>query len=195
MKEEIKEYYYKSERSVCTQPCNVLNDGIRIGSGSCDECVFNKGKGVDENKDSWIKCLRIDEATGLKPITPQLTYSEGVPVKKPMKEETNKTVEEYYKEHFNGNHYLTPLKYEQVIEFAEQYAGQSKWVSVEERLPEKENESDVYTNCTCGIKNDCVIIDAVYYHYENKFYHNQDTNHSNAIPATHWQPLPTPPKQ
>lgn len=69
-----------------------------------------------------------------------------------------------------------------------------EWINLKDKKPQKENESDVYTSCTCGIKNERVIHDAVYYHYENKFFHNQDTSYLFPIPATHWLIL-TPPKK
>ncbi len=67
-----------------------------------------------------------------------------------------------------------------------------EWIPVKTKEPTKENEWDVYTNCTCGIKNEAVIEDAVYYHAEKKFFHNQDTSHRNPIPATHWIKLEPP---
>lgn len=68
-----------------------------------------------------------------------------------------------------------------------------EWIPITKQEPPKENEWDEYTNCACGIKNEQVIADAVYYHAEKKFFHNQDTTHGYPIPATHWMLL-TPPK-
>lgn len=68
-----------------------------------------------------------------------------------------------------------------------------KWISIKEKEPTKEFEDDVYTNCTCAT-DEHVIYDAVYYHYNNNFYHNQDTTHLNPIPATHWIILELPSK-
>jgi hypothetical protein len=70
---------------------------------------------------------------------------------------------------------------------------ESEWISVDKQEPKKDNEFDVYTNCICGILNKEVILDAVYYHEEKKFFHNQDTTHSNPFPATHFMyPLKPP---
>ena len=67
------------------------------------------------------------------------------------------------------------------------------WIPIKEQEPIKENEFDVYTNCICGVAKKYAIPDAVYYHAEKKFFHNQDTIHSNPIPATHWMPPLEPP--
>lgn len=68
------------------------------------------------------------------------------------------------------------------------------WKKTNESEPPRENEFDVYTNCMCAIANKLVITDAVYYHAEHKYFHNQDTSHSNPIPATHWHETLQPPK-
>ena len=69
----------------------------------------------------------------------------------------------------------------------------NKWIPITKQEPPKEHESDVNTNCTCAIKKKVVVADAVYYHAEKKFFHNQDTSHGYPIKATHWMFL-TPPK-
>ncbi len=67
------------------------------------------------------------------------------------------------------------------------------WIPIEEREPKREREFDVYTNCICGISKKYVVLDAIYYHAEKQFFHNQDTTHSMPIPATHWMPTIEPP--
>jgi len=67
-----------------------------------------------------------------------------------------------------------------------------KWISITDKEPQKKREWDAYTNCVCGIENKGFIADAVYYHHDKKFFHNQDTSNSNPIPATHWFILKPP---
>jgi len=67
-----------------------------------------------------------------------------------------------------------------------------EWIPITEKEPPKEFNTDVYTQCTCGTKGKGVVEDAVYYHHEKRFFHNQDTAHTSPIPATHWLILKPP---
>jgi hypothetical protein len=65
----MEEYFFKTEgynEDMCTEICNVKDNGIMIGSVKCRECEFCKGHEKPcefTGSVSWIKCSRINEAT------------------------------------------------------------------------------------------------------------------------------------
>jgi hypothetical protein len=52
-------YYYPRRASLCILDCKVFNDGTRIGSGACHDCVFNVGLNYDEG---YLICKRLTKA-------------------------------------------------------------------------------------------------------------------------------------
>jgi len=53
-------YYYGEDNGLCTETCLVHPDDVRIGSGTCIQCKFNKGFNEEED---YIICVKIKEAT------------------------------------------------------------------------------------------------------------------------------------
>lgn len=50
----------------CTQRCMVKDNGVMIGSASCQDCEFMLDMGVPYNEScgpDWIICSRIEAAT------------------------------------------------------------------------------------------------------------------------------------
>ena len=65
---------------------------------------------------------------------------------------------------------------------------QNKWISVEERLPEKSGD------VLCYKKNGISVLP---YSHKHKAFNAYDSSYSAeyVIPVTHWMPLPKPPKE
>ena len=125
--------------------------------------------------------------TDKKLVKALIKNSQKVITKIMKKEETNKTAEEVLTEVMTNSCYNADFRLSRpyIIEAMEEYAGQSKWVSVEERLPEDgEYVLAHYTNEFNGVPMIyvCSINDGVFYDDLSK------------VNVTHWQPLPTPPK-
>jgi hypothetical protein len=53
-------YHYQMAWDACLKECRFWDDGIRIGSVSCQQCKYNKGHNEDEE---WIKCSELIRAT------------------------------------------------------------------------------------------------------------------------------------
>lgn len=83
--------------------------------------------------------------------------------------------------------------YDDVIKCMEEYANQSKWVSVEERLPEAED--DIAIHCLVWVKNWGVTVRC--YNKYHKCWDDEDGDdyYCDAVNGkiTHWQPLPPAP--
>lgn len=67
----MEQYYFKTrgqEPDVdCVERCMVKDNGVMIGSVTCQECKHHKGNNQDEFGDiSWIKCEKIEDATKTK---------------------------------------------------------------------------------------------------------------------------------
>jgi len=69
----MERYYFKTRGSEpdeeCIERCQVLNNGVMIGSYSCTLCEFNKGSDLDINDPfsltSWIICSKLSQARGV----------------------------------------------------------------------------------------------------------------------------------
>jgi len=102
----------------------------------------------------------------------------------------NKTAYEILQKHVPNKYGLN----NNWINAMEEYANQSKWVSVEERLPEEHNEFywhhavRIFAELPTGQK---LNIDAQW--TKNKRFVHNGIDLTEYV--THWQPLPTPPKQ
>jgi hypothetical protein len=63
----MEKYYFKTKGhdadEHCTERCMVHNDGIMIGSFSCQICEHNAGSGLEPRNGAWIKCKLLTEAT------------------------------------------------------------------------------------------------------------------------------------
>lgn len=74
----------------------------------------------------------------------------------------------------------------------------TKWISVKERLPDKDGcyivtACDEGCSCGDGIWYDTVVIEAE--HYKGEWSWNENgTEYDITDFVTHWQPMPTPPK-
>ena len=78
---------------------------------------------------------------------------------------------------FNGE-----LGRKEALQAMHEYAAQDRWVKVSERLPEKGER--VLCNSIYGVQIGWLTIKGDW----------QFTNGGSQISITHWQPLPTPPK-
>ena len=102
-----------------------------------------------------------------------------------IKIEVMKTAEEILSKHnpFQNNNGNTEYFTQNIIDAMEEYANQSKWISVDERLPEDEEE--------CIITNGIVV--EVAQMYGGEFCVIYDLKAAIINDVTHWQPLPNPP--
>jgi len=74
MKQEIigiKKYYYPTGTRIgsCTQSCELMDNGIRIGSVACRECFLHLGNGTEQERETnkdYIICKHIEYAIGEK---------------------------------------------------------------------------------------------------------------------------------
>lgn len=80
------------------------------------------------------------------------------------------------------------------IQLMEEYASQSKWVSVSERLPEEDEQVLFLTDS--GVIEGCFVNEK---HKKWRFifldYHGCGCCSSDSDKATHWQPLPKAPEK
>ena len=100
-----------------------------------------------------------------------------------------KTAEEILKSKLNPAIAITnnaDYTFNKIIEAMETYANQSKWISVEDRLPKLNTE----VICCDGPKNSDV---STSYFVEGGFYKIDENGVINSFEVTHWQPLPEKP--
>lgn len=73
----MEKYYFKTKEydthSWSLETCNVKNDGTCLGTMSCYGCEFNRGFGTGTG--NWVKCTKIDQATGKSKLFPKVKWS------------------------------------------------------------------------------------------------------------------------
>lgn len=107
-----------------------------------------------------------------------------------------KTAEEFLKQNYtvtyrhlangDGNN----IKAFAIYEAMEEYANQSKWISVEDRLPEKEPKK--YTNMSInvlGLTKEFPTQIECWYDFDSKEWDSQLIGLKDKLTITHWQPL------
>ena len=90
----------------------------------------------------------------------------------------------------NCNDVCKPISACDALRYAERaveagYIKQSGWISVEERLPEKDTRVLVFSECG---------VEVFEYEGDDKWWADDGWVHTNTYGITHWQPLPEPPK-
>ena len=63
----MEKYFFKTRLQIpdeeCIERCNVMDNGIMIGSYKCMTCPYHVENDMNEYDEmSWIKCSRIDAA-------------------------------------------------------------------------------------------------------------------------------------
>lgn len=65
MSKEVEQYYFKTggwNHQDCTEPCEILNNGVMIGSVTCQNCenCIEVAPTIHEyDPPNWIKCKLI----------------------------------------------------------------------------------------------------------------------------------------
>jgi hypothetical protein len=82
----------------------------------------------------------------------------------------------------------------EIYEAMEEYANTSKWISVEDRLPELDvNYNGLSVNVLLFTDDNDFI--AGYYSFNNKQWYCSSPNNDRIEYITHWQPLPNAPEK
>lgn len=97
-----------------------------------------------------------------------------------------KTKEEHIEKLFDEHFKHTPFYRSEIIEFAKKFANQSKWISVEERLPEVNQTVLFNTSHDYVSQGYCIDFDAGDIKFCETFIGNIFDD------VTHWQELPKP---
>lgn len=88
---------------------------------------------------------------------------------------------------------FSELRLKAILSAMQTYANQSKWISVEERLPENTNTVNVHFK-EVVLKTNSTFVDAAYYDQKRKCFMSL-RGYIIVAESIEWQPLPEPPNK
>lgn len=86
-----------------------------------------------------------------------------------------------------GYHKMTEILYGTIEAKPLNISPNNKWISVDERLPEDEQDCIIYTGTQ--------MFDGAIYWQSDKVWHVSEVGDLSTTEVTHWQPLPSPPTE